>query len=276
MTRYLDSKKKGTKLGLVEKQFIVSQISPALDSTLAQQLVDEFVSMERRFIQRDWEPTELDGGQFCEILARILYHQDSGNLNLTKGFDDCLRYIEDKNNSNSHAVLPRHDALHISRVLRAIYGFRSQRGAVHISPTYRPNQMDSKFMIESVRWCFNETLRIFWSGNREAVAKSIREILQFDVPCIGNFENVLLVQRTDLTAEEEVLVLLHYAGEVGFSRSEVGRHARFSSSTITGALQKLVAPSMRQIVLLPTGKYRLTDLGSRRIREHLADKLLIQ
>jgi hypothetical protein len=31
----------------------------------------------------------------------------------------------------------------------------------------------------------NETLRIFWNGDRELVAKAIRELLQFDVPCIG-------------------------------------------------------------------------------------------
>jgi len=262
-------------MGLVEKQFIVRNISPPVDGLLAVQMTDEFVSMERRFIQRDWEPTELDGGQFCEVLARILYHQDSGNLNQSKPFDDCLKYIEDRNNSNSHAILPRHNALHICRVLRAIYGFRSQRGAVHISPTYGPNQMDSKLMIESVRWCFNETLRIFWQGDKEAVAKSIREILQFDVPCIGKFDEVLLVQRTDLSAEEEVLVLLHYAGEQGFSRSELGRHSKFSPAAITTALQKLVSSRIREIVVLTTGKYRLTDLGSKRIRENLADKLLI-
>jgi hypothetical protein len=28
--------------------------------------------------------------------------------------------------------------------------------------------------------------------------------------------------------------------------------------------------------LLPGGKYRLTDLGSKHIREHLADKLLLK
>ncbi len=261
-------------MGLVERASLVSQISPPLDHFLATQLVDEFVSMERRFIQRDWEPAELDGGQFCEILARILYHMDSGNLNRTKDFSDCLSYVE--NNQNPHAIQPRHDALHIAKVLRTAYKFRSQRGAVHISPTYSPNHMDSKFLIESVRWSMNETLRIFWQGDREAVAKAIRELLQFDVPCIGKFEDILLVQRTDLTAEEEILVLLHYAGEKGFTRGELGRHSKAAASTITGVVQKLESPDYRQIVFLPSGSYRLTDLGSKRIREQLADKLLLQ
>ncbi len=261
-------------MGLVEKQFLLSQLSPPLDGLLVTQLLDEFVSMERRFIQRDWEPTELDGGQFCEALARIIYHIDASNLNLTKQLDDCLRYIE--NDTVSHAMQTRHDALHIARVLRTVYKFRSQRGAVHISPTYKPNHMDSKFLIESVRWCMNETLRIFWQGDREKVAKAIRELLQFDVPCIGSFEDALLVQRTDLTPEEELLVLLHFAGETGFSRTELGRHSKCSASSVTRCLQKLEAADYRQIIFLGSGNYRLTDLGSKRIREQLADKLLMQ
>ena len=59
-------------MALIEKNKLLASLSPPLDHLLANQLVEEFVSAERRFIQRDWEPAELDGGQFCEILARIL------------------------------------------------------------------------------------------------------------------------------------------------------------------------------------------------------------
>jgi DNA-binding MarR family transcriptional regulator len=261
-------------MGLVERNFIVSQLSPPLDNLLANQLLDEFVSMERRFIQRDWGPTELDGGRFCEALARILYHIDSGTLDRARYFDDCLKYVE--NNNLAHNIAPRHNALHLGRVLRTVYKFRNQRGVAHISPHYTPNQMDSKFVIESVRWCMNETIRIFWNGNRDMAAKAIRELLQFDVPAIGSYEDIILVQRSDLTCEEEVIVLLHYAGEAGFSRNEIGRHCMYAPSSITTVLKKLVSPQYRQAVQLPNGRYRLTDLGSKRVREHLADKLLLQ
>ena len=130
-------------------------------------------------------------------------------------------------------------------------------------------------MIEGVRWVMNDLLRIYWQGNREAVARAIRELLQFDVPCIGKFEDVILVQRTDLNAEEEVLVLLHYAGEEGFSRTKIGKAAQVPPPSVTRALQSLESPGTRQIVKLGSGNYRLTDLGAKRIREQLADKLLI-
>lgn len=146
---------------------MVAALSPPLDHLLTLQLVDEFVSAEKRFIQRDWEPAELDGGQFAEIVARVIYHKDSGQLSHTKDFSSCLAYVEDDKTQSTHHIQPRHDAIHIARVLRNIYKFRSQRGAVHISPTYRANHMDSKFIIESVRWVMNELLRLFWNSDRE-------------------------------------------------------------------------------------------------------------
>src|ERR1700730_19180243 len=113
-------------MALVEKAALVSAIAPPLDKFLASQLLDEFISLERRFIQRDWEPAELDGGQFCEVLARLIYHIDSGNLNASKQFDECAEYVEDEKGQNKHAMQPRRDALHIIKVLRTAYKFRSQ------------------------------------------------------------------------------------------------------------------------------------------------------
>jgi hypothetical protein len=135
--------------------------------------------------------------------------------------------------------------------------------------------MDSRFLIEAVRWCMAEAIRMWWSGDRDIAAKAVREILQFDVPCIGSFEGALLVQRTDLMAEEEILVLLHYAGEQGFGRQEILRHAQISSRSVDRALESLTAADCREVIRLQNGSYRLTDLGSRRIREQLADKLLL-
>jgi len=262
-------------MALIDKRTLLSRISPPLDALLAEQLLAEFISLERRFVLRDWEPAELDGGQFAEVLARALYHVDSGTLNRTKDFDKCLTWIEDSSNQHLQKVNPHRPLLHLAKVLRTIYKFRSQRGAIHITPTYSANQLDSKLMIEAVRWLMAEVLRLFAQSTPEQAASMIREVLEFDVPCIGKFEEVLIVQRTDLKPEEELLVLLHYAGEKGFTRNELGKYACCSPASITRSIQALQAAGCRQVVQV-ANRFRLTDLGSKRIREHLAEKLLLQ
>ena len=262
-------------MALVDKSTLLARLAPPLDALLAEQLLAEFISLERRYVLRDWEPAELDGGQFAEVLARILYHLDSGTLNRTKDFDGCLSWIENPQNQSLHKVKPHQPVLHLAKILRTIYKFRSQRGAVHITPTYSANQLDSKLMIESVRWLMAEVVRLFASSTPDEAAKIIREILEFDVPCIGRFEDVILVQRTDLNPEEEILVLLHYAGDKGFTRRELGEYARCSPPSVTRSIQKLEASDHRQLVAVGD-RFRLTDLGSKRIREKLASKLLLQ
>jgi hypothetical protein len=258
---------------LIDKATLVNQLAPPLDNQLTEQLVSEFISQEKRFIQRDWEPGQLDGGQFCEALARILYHMDSGNLNRAKDDNECLRHVE--NDQNNHLIQPRQTALHVAKAIRLVYKFRSARGAIHISTSYEANHMDSKLVLEGVRWLFAETLRIWWNSDREKVAKAIRELLQFDVPAVGKFDEILVVQRTDLSASDEILVMLHYAREKGFSRKEIGLYVMHAAPRISEALKTLTGPQCRQVVKLSSGNLRLTDIGSRYVREQLADKLFI-
>jgi hypothetical protein len=167
----------------------VAELVPPLDKALTEAFVDEFISLEGRFIQRDWQPAQLDGEQFCEVLGRIIYHQDSGTLSPAKQFDECAKYVEDEKNQHTHAMNPRHDALNVIKVLRTTYKFRSQQGGVHISPTYKPNHMDSKVIVEMIRWCFAETLRLFWKGNdREQVLRQFASCCSSTCRVSANFK----------------------------------------------------------------------------------------
>lgn len=103
-----------------DKTAIVAAISPPLDMSLAEQMLDEFISLERRYVLREWEPATLDGGQFSEASARLVYHQDSGNLNPRKSVGECLSYIEDPNNSSPHNFPDRKAALHLVKVIRTV------------------------------------------------------------------------------------------------------------------------------------------------------------
>ena len=207
----------------IDKNTLLASICPPLDQRLADQMTDEFISLERRYVLREWEPATLDGGQFAEASARLLYHQDSGILNRRKGVNECLTYVEDPTNSNPHAFPERKAALHING---SFVSFTSsvQIAAQYISdPDYTANHLDSKLVLENCRWVISEFLRVFWTADRRQVAVAIRRIVQYDIPVIGVYDGCPLVQRVDCSAEEEVLILLHHAGEEGMSRTDIGR-----------------------------------------------------
>jgi hypothetical protein len=258
----------------MDRDTLVANVSPPIDQRMAEQLIDEFISGERRFVLRDWGPATLDGGQLAEAASRILYHQDSGNLSHTRTVAKCLDYVEDPDNTNAHSYPDRKSALHTCKVLRTLYKFRSDRGAVHINPVYDANHLDSRLVIEAMRWTLSELLRVFWTGDRDVVAATIRELVVYEVPAVAVFDGVPLLQRIDCDAEEEVLLLLHYKADEGMTRIELGRSIPRPASTIAGALHRLTARISRQVVLGSNGSYRLTDLGTRRVLEELAEKVI--
>ncbi len=252
---------------------LMAQISPPLDGELAGSLIREFLDLERRFVLGDWEPATLNGGQLAEIASRIIYHIDSGNLNRRKDVNDCLGYIEDDKNSNTHAFPHRRTALHLCRVLRTIYKFRSQRGAVHIDPDYSANELDSTLIMSLSRWTVSEILRVFWTGKKVDIAQVVREIVRFEVPAILVIDKKPLVLRTDCSVEEEILLLLHNAGEKGMTRTVIGQSVPKPAPQVTTALKKLSSPATRQAVKRGDDTYVLTPNGTKRVLEELSEKL---
>lgn len=249
---------------------LVSGVCPPLDDQLFRTLLDEYLSQERWYALGEWEPGELDGGQFAEVASRIVYHQDSGTLNQRKAVDKCLRYVE--NDANPHQFPEPQSARHLARAIRLIYKFRSSRGVAHISPTYNANQLDGRLVMDCCRWVLSEVLRIFWTGDAEEVARVIREIVRYEVPAIGEFEDRWLVQRTDVTTEEEILLLLRRAGEEGLLQARLVQFTGRARGTVSSALKNLSHQKRRQITRLSNRQYVLTALGCKTVLEELVDK----
>lgn len=259
----------------MDSQSILKQLCPPLDKILTEQLINEFLDAEQRYLLGDWEPHTLNGGQFAEISARIVYHIDSGNLSRRRMLNNCLTYIEDPTNSNSHAFQGRRTSLHICKVLRTLYKFRSQRGAVHIDPDYTANELDSTLVMAFVRWTMSEILRVFWSADRSQVARAIKEIIRYEVPAVLNIDDQNLVLRTDCTIEEEILLLLHNAGEVGLTSTEVVNSTPRNRTSVQAAISKLVSANKRQITRRSGGNFVLTPNGAKRVHDELGPRLSV-
>jgi len=127
-----------------------------------------------------------------------------------------------------------------------------------------------------VRWLMSEILRLFWTGSTQLVAQAIREIVRYEVPAILLIDGRPLVLRTDCTVEEEVLLLLHNAGETGLTRTQIGQSVPKSARAITNAISKLASAQNRQVLKRKDSSYVLTPNGSKRVLEELGGKLSVQ
>jgi hypothetical protein len=243
-----------------------TSLEQAIDKRLAIQLIDEALAVEEAFLLKRWKYTELDGGRFTEVAARIVYAADSGNVSMNKSVDDCVKYID--NNQLPHHFPEPKSAIHIAKVIRAVYKLRSQRGAVHVSATYTANEIDSRLIVESVRWILAEILRIFVNSDRETVADSIRNLARFPQPLIRFYEDLPLLQSISFTTEEEVLTHLLYADN-GLKIGELIALIPKDQSGIRRAIQKLGSARYRQVVLR-SERWFITDLGIERIENRIS------
>jgi len=256
-----------------EEQQLVQKVSPPLDGELVALLFSEFVDMERNFVLGNWEPTTLDGGQFCEIAAQIIYHIDSGNLNRRKTLDSCMKYVEDGDNTNAHRFPDKQASRHLCRAIRTVYKFRSQRGAIHIDPEYTANEMDSTLVVGLSRWIISEILRIFCSEDRNEIADAIREITRYKVPSVLVMDGNHLVLHTDCTVAEEILLLLHNVGEAGMTRQMIGKSVPKAPAAVSKAIKKLEID--REIFRKTNGHHVLTPKGAKFVSEKLSEKLTL-
>jgi hypothetical protein len=156
----------------------------------------------------------------------------------------------------------------LAKVLRAIYKLRSQRGAVHVSPTYTANEIDSRMILESVRWILADLLRIFVTTDRDSVAQTVRSLARFPQPLIRNIGDTPFLQSVSFTTEEEVLAHLLDADD-GLETSTLVNLIPKSSSGVRAALSNLSNANTRQIVNR-SGRWIIADLGVKRIEQRIA------
>jgi hypothetical protein len=247
---------------------LILQLSRAVDPTFARAAVDSFVEMHQRYWIGDWKPSELDAGRLCEAVARSLLQLDTGTIShhdLPGSVCDTLK--SKKINHN----LDEKDRDHICRVIATVYKFRSDRGSVHISPIHTPNAMDAMLVLHAGKWIFAELLRIAWVGDRKIVGETIAQLVQLEHSIIHELDGRPMVLVKDISAPEEVLLLLNHAPNNRMSRQElrelsIGKKPQ----NVTMAISRLI--TSKEIRDAGNGEVALTPLGQKRVMNELISK----
>ena len=219
--------------------------------------------MQKRYYASDWKPAELDGGQFCEAIARAIYQVDTGIIESELPNKICDKLM---NHSITHKLSEK-DRDHFCRILRTTYKFRNDRGVAHISSTHDANLLDASLIVTQVKWMFAEFLRLIWKKNPEELVALIESIIQVDHPLIHELDGQPLILSNALSAPQEILVYLHHSSGGHLTREEIKRYVRANPPAINMAINRL--EGSRHIRINQSDEVVITPLGQKRVREEI-------
>ena len=248
------------------------ELATIIDPTLAEQLVDSYIKMQQRYLAGDWGPAELDGGQFCEAVARAIYQLDTGFIEhvLLPG-KICDQLLDRGKQPPMPHILGIKDRNHFCRVLQTIYHFRSDRGVAHISRFYNANHLDANLVIAAVKWMFGEFLRLAWKKDSNEVVAIIEAIVQLEHPLIHELDGQPLVLTDALSTAEEVLVLLQHSSSGRLTKNELKQYIQKDPTTVSKAITRL--STKKEVRISNTGEVVITPLGMNHVHEVIIPRL---
>jgi len=178
--------------------------------------------------------------------------------------DEIMRDIEQQ----PKASCPESLRVITPRVLYALYTIRSKRGAVHVSGEVRADKVDAQLSLQMADWFLAEVVRVLGKlplGEGQALVDSL---VQRQIPVVHRDEEIRIVTRSDLSLDDEILVLL-YSEPLGLTEGQVIESARAGRNRVRNAIERLLQSRWAyktrgrpyRIRLLPPGELQVEERG---------------
>jgi hypothetical protein len=247
----------------------VSAVLGIIPTGLRKPLLTAFGEIVKNYRQGRWEPSELNGGKFCEVAYTILRgHVDNtypAKPAKPANMVDACRALE-----QGGSAFPRSVRIQIPRMIVALYEIRNNRGVGHVGGDVDPNHMDAVAVLYMSKWIVSELVRLFHDVDTVTASAVVDALVEREIPIIWNVTNgVQRVLSTSLTRKEKTLVLLY------------GQPAAVAETVLASWVEHPKLTDYRKDVLRPlhreklveydraTGMVYLSPLGARRVETSL-------
>jgi hypothetical protein len=178
-----------------------------IPTAVGDKLVEEFLEIKKRFVMDDWGPGQLKGGRLAEAVLRVFQHL-LGEALTPFGTDiparEKTRILNAVQNS---ATIDDHVRQKVVALTRLLLDFRNSRDVAHLGG-FDANSMDTLFVMTSATWVLCELVRVYGGYRMEEAQRIVDDLSVKDYPVIMERQGELFIARHDLTAKQEVLVLL--------------------------------------------------------------------
>jgi len=189
-----------------------AKVFTGVPAGLREPLLKSYREIGSNYIEHRWEPAELNGGKFCEVVYAIAAGAISGTFAATPSKPANMvlacRALElsqpDANRAGDRSL-----RILIPRMLPALYEIRNNRGVGHVGGDVDPNFLDATAVFEMSSWVLAELVRIFHSTSTKEAQEAVDALIERKHPLIWEFENTRRVLAPRMKKADQVLLLLH-------------------------------------------------------------------
>lgn len=203
------------------------------------------VEVRTNFAQRRWEPSELNGGKFCEVVYTILLGALKGSFPAKPSkplrFAEACRALEGLP-ASAHPA-DRSLRVLIPRVLVPLYEIRNNRGVGHVGGDVDPNHMDATVVLSMTNWVMAELIRIFHGASVDDAQASVESLVEKQLPNVWSVGTNRRVLTPGLKAADQALLLL-YSENRPVSIADLIKWIEYSNPTVFRA--KVLEPLHKQ------------------------------
>lgn len=241
----------------------------ALPKGLRGELLKCFRQIVSNYRQHRWEPSELNGGKFCEVVYTILKGYIDGSYpqrakKPANFFDDALALSQ----ADKHQF-PRSVRIQIPRTLVALYEMRNNRGVGHVGGDIDPNHMDATAVLSMAKWVMAELVRLFHDTDVDTASETVDALVSREIPMIWEVAGRKRVLDPSISLKNQTLLLLYGSTGPVAERELIEWLERKNVGTYR---KDVLRPLHKQRLIeydQPGGKVHLSPVGEQHAEENL-------
>jgi hypothetical protein len=249
-----------------------SKVLSGLPVTLRDPLLATYTEIVSNYIEHRWEPSELNGGKFCEVVFSIIDGSVRGEFSAKPmkppNMRDACQGLE-KLPSNVRLVGDRSFRVLIPRLLAGLYEIRNNRGVGHIGGDVDPNLMDATAVYSMASWILAELVRIFHGVSTKDARDIVGVLVERKSSLIWEIGDVKRVLDPKMPVRQQVLVLLHQK-PAWLSDKELVAWTEYSNATVFRSKVLMPLHAARLIEFdKKNNRARISPLGIREVEEEI-------
>jgi hypothetical protein len=226
-------------------------------------LIKEYKASKKCFFLNDPLGLQLHAARFAEALLRLFQHLIGESIT---PFGTDIPSKEKQtilNKTQSHPTIDEHVRQKATSLSKLLLDFRNNRDVAHLGG-FEANTTDSTFVFSILNWLFSELIRVYGGYTVEESQKLINKIVAKNCPLIVNINGDDFISKDNLTAQEEVLVLLTFKPDgLDFSylyrKTKDKNKSRFKTTLSLMEREKLIVDIGGKYYIMPNGSSSIIE-----------------